>query len=147
MTAEGLLCRQYLGWKQDDNRLRDGAKFLRANLPSWSTRDLYYWYYATQVLRHMEGDNWTTWNEIMRELLPSKQEKDGHESGSWDPHGDRYGLQGGRLYVTCMSIYVLEVYYRHLPLYTSPYQFTPSTEQPESQPESQPPQQAVSDIR
>ncbi len=45
------------------------------------------------------------------------QEKRGRERGSWDPKGDRWGDAGGRLYVTCLSIYTLEVYYRHLPLY------------------------------
>ena len=30
MTAEGLLCRQYLGWKQDDERLVNGVQFLSA---------------------------------------------------------------------------------------------------------------------
>ena len=39
------------------------------------------------------------------------------ERGSWDPQGDAWGSQGGRLYVTCMSLYMLEVYYRYLPLY------------------------------
>jgi hypothetical protein len=34
-------------------------------------------------------------------------------------NGDRWGADGGRLYVTCLSLYVLEVYYRHLPLYRS----------------------------
>ena len=28
MTAEGLLCRQYLGWKQNDRRLAEGAEFM-----------------------------------------------------------------------------------------------------------------------
>ena len=33
-----------------------------------------------------------------------------------DEHG-HWGQFGGRLYVTCLSTYILEVYYRHLPLY------------------------------
>ena len=53
----------------------------------------------------------------MRKLLPAKQDRRGRERGSWDPNGDRWRGDGGRLYVTCLSIYVLEIYYRHLPLY------------------------------
>jgi len=117
LTAEGLLCRQYLGWPRDDQRLTLGTEYLVANLPEWNKRNVYYWYYATQVLHHMEGQSWRTWNGEMRTLLPEHQVKRGRERGSWDPKGDRWGDAGGRLYVTCLSIYVLEVYSRHLPLY------------------------------
>jgi hypothetical protein len=121
MTAEGLLCRQYLGWSRTDQRLIQGCDILVQNLPSWSNRDVYYWYYATQVLHHMEGEHWVKWNDVMRQLLPEKQEKQGAERGSWHPTKpelDAWGPQGGRLYVTCLSLYMLEVYYRHLPLYS-----------------------------
>jgi hypothetical protein len=117
LSAEGLLCRQYLGWPHDDPRLNAGVEYLSANPPAWDKRNVYYWYYATQVLHHMEGKPWREWNEEMRVLLPAHQEKRGRERGSWDPKGDRWGDAGGRLYVTCLSLYVLEVYYRHLPMY------------------------------
>ncbi len=117
LSAEGLLCRQYLGWPRDDSRLNAGVEYLLANPPDWNKRNAYYWYYATQVLHHMEGKPWQTWNEEMRVLLPDHQEKRGKERGSWNPKGDRWGDAGGRLYTTCLSIYTLEVYYRHLPLY------------------------------
>lgn len=119
MTAEGLLCRQYLGWTRDDYRLQDGADYLIEHLPSWDSdkRDAYYWYYASQVCHHMEGKHWRKWNGTMRRVLPANQVTKGRERGSWDPHGDRWGSGGGRLAVTCLSIYMLEVYYRHLPIY------------------------------
>lgn len=119
MTAEGLLCRQYLGWRRDDDRLNRGVEVLLDNLPEWRVgrRSAYYWYYATQVLHHMEGTAWEKWNRVMRQLLPENQIKRGSERGSWSPAGDRWGQSGGRLYVTCLSIYTLEVYYRHLPIY------------------------------
>ena len=117
MTAEGLLCRQYLGWERDDQRLVDGVSYLLKYLPDWDDRNVYLWYYATQVMHHMEGEPWQRWNGVMRQLLPEKQEKR-RERGSWSPLGDRWGSQGGRLYTTCLSIYMLEVYYRHLPLYS-----------------------------
>ena len=119
MTAEGLLCRQYLGWKHDDPRLGDGTQYLLTQLPNWKSgdRDAYRWYYATQVCHHMGGDYWRRWNSAMQEVLPANQILNGQERGSWDPRGDRWGGQGGRLYVTCLSLYMLEVYYRYLPLY------------------------------
>lgn len=119
MTAEGLLCRQYLGWKRTDPRLIRGADLLIQQLPSWDERNAYYWYYAAQVCHHMEGRHWREWNKAMRTVLPARQVKQGRERGSWDPVGDPGNTQGGRHFVTCLSIFMLEVYYRHLPIYQS----------------------------
>ena len=125
MTAEALLCRQYLGWARSDARLVAGAQWITRpeNLISYGrTRNVYYWYYATQVCHHMEGEYWKRWNNVMREALPKNQVARGREAGSWDPNlEDLYEVHGGRLYTTCLSIYMLEVYYRHLPLYTKIY--------------------------
>jgi hypothetical protein len=119
LTAEALLCRQYLGWPRDDARLQRGVKLLLDNPIEMSARNrnVYYWYYATQVCHHMDGDEWDRWNQDLRIKIPNAQEKIGPEAGSWSPVGDRWGSQAGRLYTTCMSIYLLEVYYRHLPIY------------------------------
>jgi hypothetical protein len=117
MTAEGLLCRQYLGWKYDDERLRRGVDYLLQNLIDYHEQNVYYWYYATQVCHHMDGDDWNRWNRVMRQEIPTNQIKTGSERGSWPPHGDDRGSAGGRLYVTCLSIFMLETYYRHLPIY------------------------------
>ncbi len=117
MTAEAMLCRQYLGWKHDDTRLASGVDHLLANPLSYNDQNVYYWYYATQVLHHMEGKPWDQWNRVMRQAVPENQLKTGKEKGSWNPTNDRWGNQGGRLFATCLSIYMLEVYYRHLPIY------------------------------
>jgi len=117
MTAEGLLCRMYLGWKHDNEILQDGVDLVASNPPTWAVRNCYYWYYGTQVCHHMGGDYWKRWNTVMRELLPEQQVKKGAEAGSWDPGGDQWGPHGGRLMVTCLQLYMLEVYYRHMPLY------------------------------
>jgi len=130
MTAEGLLCRMYLGWKHDDPRLKQGCSFLlEQHLPTWEQRDVYYWYYGTQAMFHMEGEYWAKWNATLRDMLVANQEQSGPEKGSWNPLGggqlqqdgaDLWSMNnaGGRLYVTCFSLYMLEVYYRHLPLYS-----------------------------
>ena len=129
MTAEALLCREWLGWPRDNPHLKSGMEYLASteNLPRWEPwddlkgrgRDVYYWYYATQALHHYGGPPWYRWNNVIRDMLPKGQVKSGPEAGSWDPRGDKWGRHGGRLYVTCLSTCVLEVYYRHLPIYTS----------------------------
>jgi hypothetical protein len=116
MTAEGLLCRQFLGSRRNDPAMLAGAKFLLDRLPQAGQESSYYWYYATQVMYHMQGDFWTAWNEKLRDLLVSTQVKDGHMAGSWDPR-DSWEQSGGRLYATSVRLLMLEVYYRHLPLY------------------------------
>ena len=68
MTAEALLCRQYLGWKHDDPRMRAGIDQLLANRIEYSDDpNVYYWYYATQACHHMGGDDWNRWNERLRD--------------------------------------------------------------------------------
>jgi hypothetical protein len=120
MTAEAMLCRQYLGWKRNDERMTSAADFVSVHPLSYGagTQNVYYWYYATQFFHHMEGTYWNKWNSVMRQAVPTQQIKNGAEKGSWSPAEDEWGPHGGRLYVTCLSIYMLEVYYRHLPLYS-----------------------------
>ncbi len=123
MTSVGLLMRLYTGWDRNDKRLQDGAAYLLQHLPSdesINTRDTYYWYYATQVLRHVGGRAWETWHGRLHPLLVRTQVKSGDMTGSWDPLNpvpDRWGAQAGRLYVTTMNLLSLEVDYRLLPLY------------------------------
>ncbi len=119
MTAEALLCRQYLGWSRDDSRMLRGAEAVLTATIDFSSRErsVYYWYYATQMLHHLGGRPWETWNAVMREALPAAQLQQGREAGSWDPSGDPHAIAGGRLYTTCLSLWCLQVYYRHLPLY------------------------------
>jgi hypothetical protein len=120
VTAGGLLSRQYLGWPQDDPRLTKGLELLMAanslNFES-DAKDVYAWYYITQVAHHMEGESWRRWSKQLREVLPREQLVRGKQRGSWDPSLDRWGNMGGRLFVTCFCTYMLESYYRHLPLY------------------------------
>ena len=124
MSAEGLLCRQYLGWKHDDPRLVDGVARFVASPVDYNDQNVYYWYYGTQAAHHMEGESWDRWNRVMRQKVPENQTKSGPEAGSWSPTRDEWGARGGgRLFTTCLSIYMLEVYYRHLPIYSQVYKF------------------------
>lgn len=113
-TAVGLLCRMYTGWHRDNPALYQGVAFLHKWGPS--DTNLYYDYYATQVLHHFGGPEWQAWNPRMRDYLVARQSRNSHESGSWY-FADGYGDAGGRLYNTAMALMILEVYYRHMPLY------------------------------
>ena len=53
-TAVGLLCRMYLGWKHENPALQRGVEYLSRLGPSRG--NMYYNYYATQVLRQYCGD-------------------------------------------------------------------------------------------
>ena len=123
MTAVGLLMHLYLGWDRQDPRLTQGAQYLLENLPddtSITQRDTYYWYYATQIIRHVGGESWQQWHAALHPLLVGSQIKQGELAGSWDPLNpvpDRWGAQAGRLYVTAMNLLSLEVDYRLLPLH------------------------------
>jgi hypothetical protein len=125
LTAEGLLCRQYLGAARDDPQLIAGISLLLESVridfgshgePAWD-KDIYAWYYITQVCHHAGGGAWRRWNADLKSRVPAAQVAKGPEQGSWDPAYDQWGDVGGRLYATCLCACMLEVYYRHLPLY------------------------------
>jgi len=70
----------------------------------------------------LQGEHWSAWNGRLRRLLVDSQVPEGPLAGSWEPRlpvADRWAKAGGRLYVTAMHLLMLEVYYRHLPLYRS----------------------------
>ena len=118
-TSIGLLCRMYMGWKADNPALVNGVKYLAQTGPSKS--DIYYDYYASQVMIQFtgaKGELWDKWNTTMRDWLVETQKKSGPEVGSWDiiENGHK-GDRGGRLYTTCLAVMTLEIYYRVLPLY------------------------------
>jgi Squalene-hopene cyclase C-terminal domain len=117
MTAEALLCRMYLGWTKDQPGLRRGVTWLGENeLPTAGEPNIYYWYYATQVMHHVGGEPWEDWNLRMRDVLVKSQETRGHAAGSWTPRGE-FSDAGGRIYMTSLAVCTLEVYYRHLPVF------------------------------
>ena len=115
-TAIGLLCRLYLDWDITNPTLLSGA-----NIVAKGDRTLgnpYFLYYASQLLYNVGGSMWDDWNREMREKLIAAQCMDGHERGSWFPENpDSYCTQGGRLYATAFNCLILEVYYRHMPLF------------------------------
>ncbi|MHB1556240.1 MAG: prenyltransferase/squalene oxidase repeat-containing protein [Isosphaeraceae bacterium] len=121
MTAEALVGRQILGWERNYPPLVKGASQIAQDLETREGRNIYYWYYATQLLHNMKNKDWEKWNPKVREALIDLQCKDGTcANGSWDPYtpvADAWGKPGGRMFTTSLSILTLEVYYRYLPLY------------------------------
>ena len=114
-TAVGVLMKMYLGASRENADINHGADYVAGTGPS--PTDIYFNYYATQVLHHLGGPHWKQWNPKMRDYLIETQDQSGtHRAGSWyftDPHA----AYGGRLYTTAMAVMTLEVYYRYLPLY------------------------------
>ena len=125
MTAVGMVCRFFMGWKRSHPFQIGCANFLRTDyLPQWmvgleQNQALawyhYYWYYGTLAMYQMGGQYWKAWNDKIRRMYPEKQRKFPAELfGSWDP--DTAVLNGGRIFSTAMSILTLESYYRFSPL-------------------------------
>lgn len=121
-TAVGVLSRMYMDWKKDHPTLEKAVANLGAMGPDTRVKqeteaDMYYNYYATQVMRHYGGQPWEKWNGVMRDFLIENQVKEGYAGGSWYFSHGHASEAGGRLYSTSMAVMTLEVYYRHLPLY------------------------------
>jgi hypothetical protein len=116
-SAVGLLSRMYLGWKKDHPGIERGTEIFAQAGPSKG--NMYFNYYATQVMRHYEGERWDKWNKEMRDYLVSSQDRNAHQNGSWffAQGGDHGSSHGGRIYCTSMATMILEVYYRHMPIY------------------------------
>jgi len=124
-SAVGLLCRMYLGMKHEDPGLERGVQRLATKIgpiiSASGSANMYFNYYATQVLHQYDGPDgplWRTWNEKMRDTLIQTQSKNRHETGSWFFTGDHGSKPGGRLYCTSMAAMTLEVYYRYMPIYS-----------------------------
>jgi hypothetical protein len=118
MTAVGLLCREYSGIGPRSPSLLNGVSKLKKFPPSKEKDDLYYLYYANQVMFHLQGDLWRYWDRGldedgkkvhvgMRDSLLDKQDKGdvlghAHQQGSWG------GSQGGRIMATSLSLLILQ---------------------------------------
>ena len=117
VTAVGLLCRMYTGWKKEDPRIVKGVELLAKHAPSKEGTNLYLDYYAAQVLRQYGGPLWDEFNVKLRDFLVAKQAKDGGAKGSWHFSDKGHFNEAGRLCQTSFATMILEVYYRHMPLY------------------------------
>ena len=74
---------------------RPWSKACRRRARGPSSGNMYYNYYATQVLHHFGGERWNIWNVQMRDMLVATQAKTGHETGSWFFAGTTRGRNPG----------------------------------------------------
>lgn len=118
MTAEAMVCRQFLGLPVGTDSKREASNFILQEPPGAGLTNHYYWYYATLALYQMQGEPWQRWNDALQKSLIGSQRHDGVLDGSWDPD-PVWGGCGGRVYSTALSTLCLEVYYRYLPLYVA----------------------------
>jgi hypothetical protein len=116
MTAEALVCWQFLGMPREHPAGNEAGDYLLGELPGEKQANLYYWYYATLGMYQLQGPYWERWNDALRTTLLEHQRTSGPLAGSWDPE-TVWGGYGGRVYSTALATLCLEVYYRFLPLY------------------------------
>ena len=92
MTAEAMLCWQFLGIARDHPACDEAANFLLSSPPGVGQTNFYYWYYGTFVMYQFQGDGWQRWNTAVATQLVGLQNKAG-SSGRF--LGSRFRL--GRL--------------------------------------------------
>ena len=124
MTPLAMVCRFFMGWKRSHPYMIGAANFSVEALPAWrqSPKGLpevnwyfYWYYYGTLAMHQMGGRYWRSWNERIKQVLPSHQRIDPEDvAGSWDPETRVFG--GGRLFSTTLACMTLETYYRFSPL-------------------------------
>jgi hypothetical protein len=121
LVAVGLLCRQLIGSKPNSETFEKGIKILKSHLPGKDTEaeprfgspgGIYYLYWSTQVMNHLESEA-TEWNRATRAYLVPRQEQAGADAGSWDGKGEAYGILGR---VMCTSLALLTLQTAHEPL-------------------------------
>ena len=124
-SSIGLLCRIYLGWKQEHPGLRRGVQLF--NEAGHHPSNMYYNYYATMFMfQHAENprsESWRKWKDsVMPFLLETQATRGGpHRIGSW--HFPGSGLEaglsdvGGRLYNTALAAMTLQISYRYERVY------------------------------
>ena len=124
LSAAAALCFQI--WKKSSSREARGAcKFVDDNMKfGWNTPDAdrYGHYYAAQCMVNFGGDAWERYNKKFRDEVLNNQ----RPNGSFKPVGGGQKLNAvgasfngtsnfGEHYRACLSILMLEVYYRFLP--------------------------------
>ncbi len=114
-SAIGLLCRIYTTWP-DKAALDRGLARLAKRGPDREA--VYQNFYLSQALLLHQHVLWERWNKQHRDQLVARQDRIGHEAGSWS-FADADTAPGGRLGHTALAILTLEVYYRLLPIYTT----------------------------
>jgi RNA polymerase sigma factor (sigma-70 family) len=109
MTAAGQLCRLELGWKPNHAGVARGAAWLLEHPPTAATLHLYHAHFVTLFLERRGGADWRAWQERLRPLLLSEQEKKGGaQPGSWPDTKGTFDKAGGRVMTTALALLILQ---------------------------------------
>lgn len=117
-TAAGLLCRVLLGWDNKHATLLKGVEYLTSD--GVIGDDLEAGFFAKQVIFHVGGEVWKSWNSVTRKKLVATQDKTGEDAGSWLFAKYANEDRRGRHWHTGLSCLTLEVYYRYLAVWKNP---------------------------
>jgi hypothetical protein len=112
MTAESLVCRQFLNIDVPTSAEREGFDFIGQERPGQGKTNLYYWYYGSLAQMQYRSPGWQAWVKEMETTLVGSQQKTGPQAGSWSPD-TKWGGYGGRVYSTALGALCLEVFYRY----------------------------------
>ena len=66
MTAEALVCKQFLGMARENPASNEAGDYLMSQLPGADKINLYYWYYGTLGMYQLQGEYWRRWNEALQ---------------------------------------------------------------------------------
>ncbi len=122
-TAVAMLAQMHLGRPRDDNELVGYVAELGKTGPVAAKGQsaggrLYLNYFNASVMRESGDPAWQSFNVTLRDHLLGTQQTDGDLAGSWILAGAEWSTtNGGRLFCTAVAALILEVYYRHPPLY------------------------------
>ncbi|MBN9523552.1 hypothetical protein J0H58_34415 [bacterium] len=138
LSAVGLWSRYHFdGWTPDTPGIQDGTAELAdpARRPKTAAQvkrspappEMYFSYYATQVMHRAGGVAWRDWflgpeengKRVggMRDWLAAFQSANGNDAGSWATDRGVIGPHCGRVGTTALALLTLETPYRYLPLY------------------------------
>lgn len=112
MTPGAALCFQQWG-KGKQSFAKNAAGWVIDNMDFdyHSSADLYMHYYSSQVAINAQGSGWKKYNQKVMTNLAGSQNTD----GSWAIPGDPVHSMNSTHYATCLSVLMMEVYYRFLP--------------------------------
>ncbi len=85
MTAEALVCKQFLGMARSNPSGPEAGNFILGELPGQGEPNFYYWYYATLGMYQLQDEHWQQWNQALQSALVGSQRTAGDKAGSWDP--------------------------------------------------------------
>jgi len=128
-AALGLFVRGLLGTDDPDTARKAAARVVAAR-PDWEKfqdaqvksnnkefpfspdQNMAGWYYGTEAMYRLGGENWSAWNGAARDLLVENQVRAGHRAGSWEPELSYIGREGGRVFSTAIGVMILTIYAR-----------------------------------